>query len=187
MSKIKVTSKVEIYDGMSITFKAPCECTAVDGLTVCYKGMSQSFTLRDSHGNDLAGVRNLFSAGTYVKVILDTTSGVSYIQNADSNAYLENRLDAVLKDETRTLYGLEADAAPDTIFQLLASQSVQQTAYASDLYLYITGRHPILNADFMSAEAWLKIRYNLMKSSLARTISLTGDAQTITVYDGGGL
>lgn len=187
MSKIKITSKCEIYDGMSITFKAPCGCTAVDGLNVYYQGTTHYFSLRDAHGNNLAGIQNLFAAGTYVKVILDTSSGIAYIQNADSNAYLENRLDNILKDETKALYGLEADDGPDTIFKLLASQSVQQNAYASDLYLYIKGCHPVLNNDMLSYESWLQARYKIMKSALARTISITGDAQTLTVYDGGGL
>ena len=119
MSKIKVTSKVKLYDGMSITFKAPCDCTAVDGLNVHYQGTTHYFSLRDAHGNDLAGVRNLFVAGTYVKVILDTASGIAYIQNADSNAYLENHLDNILTDETKTLYGLSTEAVPSDVFALL--------------------------------------------------------------------
>ena len=45
-------------------------------------------------------------------------------------------------------------------------------AYTADLYLYITGKHPLLNAgpysDYQPQE---------------RSISLTGNAQTITVTD----
>lgn len=119
MSKIKVTSKCKIYDGMSITFKAPCDCTAVDGLNVHYQGTTHSFSLRDAHGNNLARVSNLFTAGTYVKVILDTASGIAYIQNADSNAYLENRLDAILSDETKALYGLDISAVPNDVFAII--------------------------------------------------------------------
>jgi hypothetical protein len=119
LSKIKVTSKCEIYDGMSITFKAPCDCTAVDGLNVYYHDRPYQFSFRDTHGNDLAGIRNLFTAGSYVKVVLDTASGFAYIQNADSNAYLEARLDNVLKDETKALYGLGVDAVPDDVFSEL--------------------------------------------------------------------
>ena len=74
---------------MSITFKAPCDGSSVDGLNVYYNGVSTSFSLRDAHGNDLAGLDGLFSAGTYVKAILNTVAGLAYLQNADTNTYLE--------------------------------------------------------------------------------------------------
>lgn len=90
MAKIKVISDRPLLNGMAITFNAPCECNAVDGLTVSYLGESQNFIFRDSHGNDLTGLGNLFSAGAYVRVVLDTTNGYAFIQNADTNAYIEN-------------------------------------------------------------------------------------------------
>lgn len=86
---IKINSECPLFDGMPVTFQAPCDCTAVDGLTVAYGDTAQHFTFRDSHGNNLAGVGNLFTAGAYVKVILNTGSGHAHIQNADTNAYLE--------------------------------------------------------------------------------------------------
>lgn len=92
MAKIKVTSECPLYDGMSITFRAPCDCTAVDGLTVTYGETSATFAFRDAHGNDLTGIGNLFAAGAYVKAILDTTSGHAYLQNADTNTYIETSL-----------------------------------------------------------------------------------------------
>ena len=91
MAKIKIISECPLYDGMPVTFKAPCDCTAVDGLTVAYGTMSQSFGFRDAHGNDLAGIGNLFAEGAYVKVILNTENGYAYIQNADTNKYLEDK------------------------------------------------------------------------------------------------
>lgn len=57
-------------------------------------GSSQTFIFRDAHGNDLTGIGNLFSEGAYVKVILNTADGYAYIQNADTNAYLENKIAA---------------------------------------------------------------------------------------------
>lgn len=108
MAKIRVESKCEIYDGISITFKAPCNNTAVDGLNVYHKGVSRSFTFRDAHGKNLAGVNNLFSAGTYVKAVLDTANNYAYLQNSDTNAYLENvlaaKLDANMGAENAGLY-----------------------------------------------------------------------------------
>lgn len=94
MAKIKIISECPLYDGMPVTFKAPCDCTAVDGLTVAYGTMSQSFGFRDAHGNDLAGIGNLFAEGAYVKAILNTVNGYAYIQNADTNKYLEDKFGA---------------------------------------------------------------------------------------------
>lgn len=100
MAKIKVTSKCELYDGMSFTFNAPCDCTEADGLVIDYRTQienepaeaSQSFIFKDAGGNDLAGLDNLFSAGSYVKVILDTRNGFAYLQNATSSAHLEAQI-----------------------------------------------------------------------------------------------
>ena len=92
MANIKIESVCPLYDGMPVTFKAPCDCTAVTGLKVCYDTTAQTFTFRDAHGNDLTGIGNLFAAGAYVKAILDTTSGYAYLQNADTNKYLEDKI-----------------------------------------------------------------------------------------------
>ena len=120
MSKIRVESKCALYDGMSLTFKAPCDSNAVDGLNVYYAGVVQSFTFRDALKNDLAGVDNLFKTGTYVKVVLDTTSGYAYLQNADSNGYLEQKFGEILSDDTKALYGFGSDAVPDNVLAGLA-------------------------------------------------------------------
>ena len=90
MAYIKINSKYPLYDGMPITFKAPCDCTGAEGLTV----NSTNFIFKDAHGNALAGIGNLFGKDALVKVILDKTNGFAYIQNADSNKYLEDRMSA---------------------------------------------------------------------------------------------
>ena len=92
MAKIKVTSKCEIYDGMSITFKAPCASNAVDGLKVYYNGSSKTFSFRDAHGNNISGASSLFSSGAYIKAVLNTANNLAYIQNADSNGYLDGKI-----------------------------------------------------------------------------------------------
>ena len=127
MAKIKVLSKCELYDGMSITFRAPCDCTAVDGLKVYYNEYSQSFSFRDAQGSDLAGLDGLFAEGAYIKAILDTGRGYAYLQNADTNSYIENNFknnfylkDETLTNATKSMYGLGIHATPNTIFQKLA-------------------------------------------------------------------
>lgn len=59
-------------------------------------------------------------------------------------------------------------------------------AYGSDFYLYITGKHPCLSAN--PYNDYFKLRYLLyVKPYLERTLELTGEAQAITIYDGGSL
>ena len=122
MAKIKVISKCELYDGMSITFKAPCDCTAVDGLNVYYNEYSQPFSFRDAHGKDLAGLDHLFTEGAYIKAILDTGRGYAYLQNGDTNSYLEETFDTlitsdeVMSDVTKSAFGMDSTSSPNDIF-----------------------------------------------------------------------
>lgn len=100
MANISVTLDHLIENGEEIKFIAPCPCTAVEGIVVNYPvetedgviSESRTFKFKDSHGNDLTGIGNLFAQGALVKVILDIGSLGAYLQNADTNKYLENRL-----------------------------------------------------------------------------------------------
>lgn len=100
MAHVIVNSKTPLIDGMVLTFKAPCDCTAVAGLKVNYPNATdddsteatKTFVFKDAHGNALTGIGNLFSQDAYVKVILDTVNGFAYLQNADTNSYLEGKL-----------------------------------------------------------------------------------------------
>lgn len=91
MANIKIELDYELIDGQPVTFAAPCDCTAITGLKVEHTGGSKVFTFKDAHGNDLTGLGNLFAAGSYVKAILDIPNGAAYLQNADTNAYLEQK------------------------------------------------------------------------------------------------
>ena len=127
MAKIKIISDRPLVDGMTVTFRAPCECSAVDGLTVSYLGVAQSFTFRDAHCETVDGLGNLFSEGALVKAVLDVTNGGAYIQNADTNSYLEweleNRLQAV---------ELWKNASPDsTFYQQTISLDLGEYSYVS--------------------------------------------------------
>lgn len=92
MANIKVELSHDIIDGQPVTFVAPCDCTAITGLKVCHPGGSKVFVFKDAHGNTLTGIGNLFAKGAYVKAVLDVNNGFAYIQNADTNAYLEAQL-----------------------------------------------------------------------------------------------
>lgn len=98
MANIRVDLDYPISDGLPLTFRAPCPCSETTGLIVYYPAavgstsiLSKVFTFKDAHCNDLTGLGNLFTIDAYVKVILNTKDNAAYIQNADTNAYLESK------------------------------------------------------------------------------------------------
>ena len=96
-----------IENGSEIKFKAPVDCTDVTRLQIQYIDENQTtitktFAFADANGNDVGEINNLFSKDAVVKVILDTEAdidgngmGAAFVQNADTNAYLEGRLGAL--------------------------------------------------------------------------------------------
>ena len=111
MANIKITVEGPLMDGHKITFKAPCNCDVVEKLDVRYiesnTQKSKLFTMKDSHGNDLTGLGNLFYQDAYVDVVLDPNSLSAYLQNAGTNGYLEERL----KTAGTPVDNLESDRA----------------------------------------------------------------------------
>lgn len=105
MALIKIEMSMPPVDGMDIKFKAPCACTEITGLLVEYPEGSQEFTFRDSHGNNLAGIGNLFGEGAYVKVTVDTQKGYAYLQNADNNSFLNSGIFGTYTHDGENLTG----------------------------------------------------------------------------------
>ena len=101
MANIRVDVNYTIKDGSKIVFRSPVDCSAITGLVVYYPAedgtaASREFVLADAHGHDVGDIDHLFAENVIVKVILDVTAGMAYVQNADTNAYLEGRLDGML-------------------------------------------------------------------------------------------
>ena len=96
MANIRVDVDYTIKDGTEIKFRSPVDCSAITGLKVYYLGASgttasKTFVLADAHGNNVGNIDHLFAEDVVVKVILDVTKGMAFVQNADTNAYLENK------------------------------------------------------------------------------------------------
>ena len=97
MANIRVDVGYTIHDGSELKFRSPVDCSAITGLIVYYPGedgnlTSKVFTLADAHGNNVGDIDHLFAENVVVKVILDVTTGMAFVQNADTNAYLEEQL-----------------------------------------------------------------------------------------------
>lgn len=92
---IRVDLNYPIQDGTEVVFRSPVDCSQITGLKVYYleNGIttSKEFALADAHGNNVGDIDHLFAENVAVKVILDVTNGMAFVQNADTNAYLEGR------------------------------------------------------------------------------------------------
>ena len=91
---IRVDLNYPIKDGTEVVFRSPEECSQVTGLKVYYRGedgaASKEFSFADAHGNNVGDVPHLFAKNAVVKVILDVTTGMAFVQNADTNKYIES-------------------------------------------------------------------------------------------------
>lgn len=122
MANIKITLDHDIVDGESVTFKAPCDATEVTGIKVYYKveteegstDADKTFTFRDAHCEALTNIDNLFKEGAYLTALLDTTNNYAFIQNADTNKYLEGKASVKKFTATLTANGWEGTEAPYT-------------------------------------------------------------------------
>lgn len=97
---IRVDLNTPINDGMEVVFRSPVDCSQITGLIVYYKDngntFSKEFVLADAHGNNVGDIDHLFAENVVVKVILDVTHAMAFVQNADTNAYLERRFAEML-------------------------------------------------------------------------------------------
>lgn len=110
MSKIRIDLEATLINGQSLTFQSPADCSQITGLIVYYPNgngtTSKDFKFVDAHGVDVgSGTISLFAENVLVKVVLDIDHGKAYVQNADTNAYLEGRLAEAPKMQTGTYQG----------------------------------------------------------------------------------
>lgn len=97
MPKIRVDLEAAVVNGQALTFKSPADCSDITGLIIYYPAgnatTSKTFKFVDAHGVDVgSGTISLFAANALVKVVLDIDQSKAFVQNADTNAYLEAKL-----------------------------------------------------------------------------------------------
>lgn len=78
MAKINLTNIDEVYNGMEINFKAPCDCTAADGLLIG----NTTYSFVNAVGDVLTGASGVWATGCIVSVILDCDTKKAYVQNS---------------------------------------------------------------------------------------------------------
>lgn len=93
MASIRIDLINPPTNGQTITFRSPLDCSEVTSLKIYHTNGTKPaiFLLADAHGNNVGSV-DLFAENVIVKVILDTANSRAYVQNADTNAYLEGQL-----------------------------------------------------------------------------------------------
>ena len=110
---IRVDLDTPIYDGREVVFRSPVDCSQITGLILYYPDngntSSKEFAFADAHGNNVGDIDHLFAENVVVKVILDLETNMAFVQNADTNAYLEGRF-AELEGKIGTGGGSSEDA-----------------------------------------------------------------------------
>ena len=86
---IRVNLNTNIADGSEVVFRSPADCSQVTGLVIYHTGGKTEFAFADAHGHNVGDIDHLFAENAVVKVILDVTAGMAFVQNADTNAYIE--------------------------------------------------------------------------------------------------
>lgn len=125
MANIRVDSPNIIGNGSKIVFIAPVDSYEISGLSVYYKNKNEqeefkSFVFKDAHGEPLVKLGNLFKEGAFVYTILDVDNGYAYIQNPDTNSYLEGRFDDINKSILDTLSDVKTNTKAKMIAGALA-------------------------------------------------------------------
>ena len=99
MANIRIDLSHIPLDGETVTFKAPCDASNITGMVIYYSDgsttTSKEFTLSDANGGDIGVLDNIFAKDAIVKVILDTNTNNAFVQNPDTNTYLENRFETI--------------------------------------------------------------------------------------------
>lgn len=139
---IRVDLENTIKDGTEVVFRSPVDCSQITGLIVYFKEngntASQEFALADAHGNNVGDIDHLFAENVVVKVILDVAHGMAFVQNADTNAYLEGRFDGKADGVPYTKSALVVQTYPVAGTKVKVSASLPSGA--THLRLYCTGK-----------------------------------------------
>ena len=164
---IRIDLHGELMNGYEATFQAPCDCSEISSLIAYYPSegevKSKTFTFRDTHGNNLGDLGDLFVKDAFIKVILDKENGYAYIQNADTNGYLEHQLKT--REATLSASGWTSTAP-------YAQTVTVPGITANDRPMILMGTPTTQNAS----------SYNALKKAFAMIDRVVSEKDTLTVY-----
>lgn len=125
--KLAVTlpAGVPVVNGKQISFIAPCcaldaECMVLDGV---------EYAVVDAAGATLAGSVSAWEKDAVVSVILDTIEHKAYVQNANTNAYLEGKF----RELQKLLYMITVPTQSGALTYTGAAQSPVWNDYNPDM------------------------------------------------------
>lgn len=110
---IRVNLNTNIADGSEVVFRSPADCSQVTGLVIYHNGGKTEFAFADAHGNNVGDIDHLFAENAVVKVILDVTASMAFVQNADTNAYIERTFVKSVNGQTPDKKGNVAIKLPE--------------------------------------------------------------------------
>jgi hypothetical protein len=90
MSKIKVNLPCYPVNGKQVSFISPCSSINTECLIV----NDVEYSVVDADGVSVAGLKNVWNAGAMVSAILNVDTRTAFIQNANTNTYIEGQFQA---------------------------------------------------------------------------------------------
>ena len=110
MSKIKVNLPDYPVNGKQISFIAPC----ASSYTECFIINDVMYSVVDADGVSVAGIPNVWNSGAMVSAILNVDTKTAFIQNANTNTYMEGQFqtqthklkssDSLTREDTMPFY-----------------------------------------------------------------------------------
>lgn len=101
---ITLDTPTTLETGLTIIFQMPEDVNCLEQVKIDNKkGSVMTISLLDAHGAHLPS--NAFAAGACVKMVLDRENSCAFAQNADTNNYLEQRIETVAKESLKMITG----------------------------------------------------------------------------------
>lgn len=189
MANIRIDLNHAPLDGETVSFKAPCNASDITGLVIYYQNesnqtVSKEFTLNDANGGDIGVLDNVFAEGAIVKVILDTDQSNAFVQNPDTNTYLEGRFDGKAdKNHTHTAAGVGAVPTTRKVNNKALSADISLTA--SDVGARPSTWTPSASDVGARPDTWMPTAAEVGAVALNGTNVMTGSLHTTA--DGVGM
>ena len=114
-------------NGEELTIQAPCDCSAVEGVQI----NNVVFPFYDAAGNSIVDIRNKFSTGSLIRVMIDTVNARAYILNSACSTPAAHKHNA--SDVTAGTFGGQVTANAEAVADISVSQVRNIMASMTDL------------------------------------------------------